>query len=117
MAHFAEVLEAGRASAVLAASIFHFGTHTVREAKEHLRAAGLPVEFFPEPKKLGQQLKLASKRRIPLALVIGSDEFAAGTAQLKDMAAETATTIAWGGDEARLVAAVQAALAARGSAG
>ena len=63
-----------------------------------LRRAGIAVEFFPEPKKLGQQLKLASKRGIPLALVIGGDEFAKGTAQLKDMVAETATTIEWGGD-------------------
>ncbi len=37
-----------------------------------LRRAGIAVEFFPEPKKLGQQLKLASKRGIPLALVIGA---------------------------------------------
>ncbi len=43
--HLAEVLRDGHASAVLAASIFHFGTHTVREAKEHLRAAGLPVRL------------------------------------------------------------------------
>jgi len=43
--HLAEVLRDGHASAVLAASIFHFGQHTVREAKEHLRAAGLPVRL------------------------------------------------------------------------
>ncbi len=43
--HLAEVLRDGHASAVLAASIFHFGAHTVREAKEHLRAAGLPVRL------------------------------------------------------------------------
>jgi len=79
-----------------------------------LRRAGLAVEFFPEPKKLGQQLKLASKRGIPAALVIGGDEFAAGTAQLKDMASETATTVAWHGDDAVLVAAVRALLATRG---
>ena len=79
-----------------------------------LRRAGIAVEFFPEPKKLGQQLKLASKRGIPAALVIGGDEFAAGTAQLKDMASETATTVAWHGDDAVLVAAVRALLATRG---
>ena len=33
----------GGADAVLAASIFHFGQHTVREAKEHLAARGVPV--------------------------------------------------------------------------
>ena len=43
--HMAEVLKQGGASAVLAASIFHFGTYTVRQAKEHLRAAGLPVRL------------------------------------------------------------------------
>jgi histidyl-tRNA synthetase len=76
-----------------------------------LRRAGIAVEFFPEPKKLGQQLKLASKRGIPAALVIGGDEFAGGTAQLKDMAAETSTTVAWHGDEQVLVAAVRSLLA------
>ncbi len=43
--HLAEVLLEGRADAVLAASIFHFGTHTVREAKEHLRSRGIPVRL------------------------------------------------------------------------
>jgi cyclase len=35
----------GHASAVLAASIFHFGTHTIPEAKAHLAAAGIPVRM------------------------------------------------------------------------
>jgi histidyl-tRNA synthetase len=77
-----------------------------------LRQAGIAVEFFPEPKKLGQQLKLAAKRGFPFALVIGGDEFAAGTAQLKQMATQTATTIEWRGDLAALVAGVQVQLAA-----
>jgi cyclase len=41
--HMYEGLTAGRASAVLAASIFHFGQHTVAEAKEYLAARGVPV--------------------------------------------------------------------------
>jgi cyclase len=41
--HLADVLREGRADAVLAASIFHFGKHTVAEAKEHLASQGLPV--------------------------------------------------------------------------
>ena len=41
--HLADVLCEGRADAVLAASIFHFGKHTVAEAKEHLASQGLPV--------------------------------------------------------------------------
>lgn len=71
-----------------------------------LRREGIAVEFFPEPKKLGQQLKLAGKRGIPFALVIGGDEFKAGTAQLKDMAAETATTIEWQGNSSLLASVV-----------
>lgn len=45
--HLVEVLRAGRADAVLAASIFHEGTYTVAEVKRHLRAAGLPVRLPP----------------------------------------------------------------------
>lgn len=43
--HLADVLRDGHASAVLAASIFHFGTFTVQQAKKHLRDAGLPVRL------------------------------------------------------------------------
>lgn len=41
--HLADVLNEGGADAVLAASIFHFGKHTVAEAKEYLASRGLPV--------------------------------------------------------------------------
>ena len=43
--HLADVVQNGRASAVLAASIFHFGTYTVRQAKEYLKSQGLPVRL------------------------------------------------------------------------
>jgi cyclase len=41
--HLAEVLLLGRADAVLAASIFHFGDHTVAEVKQYLAERGIPV--------------------------------------------------------------------------
>ncbi|GAB5560956.1 MAG: imidazole glycerol phosphate synthase subunit HisF [Synoicihabitans sp.] len=41
--HFAEALEAGRASAVLAASLFHFGELTVPQVKDYLAAHDVPV--------------------------------------------------------------------------
>jgi cyclase len=41
--HLVEGVTKGHASAVLAASIFHFGTHTIEEAHAALRAAGLPA--------------------------------------------------------------------------
>ena len=41
--HLVEGVTEGRADAVLAASIFHFGEHTVAEAKAAMAAAGVPV--------------------------------------------------------------------------
>ena len=43
--HLADALQKGKANAVLAASIFHFGTYTIRQAKEHLQKRGLPVRL------------------------------------------------------------------------
>lgn len=43
--HLADGVSSGRADAVLAASIFHFGEHTVREAKELMRARGIEVRL------------------------------------------------------------------------
>lgn len=43
--HFAEGIIDGEADAVLAASVFHFGTFTVREVKEHMAKAGIPVRL------------------------------------------------------------------------
>jgi len=45
--HFVEGIRDGHASAVLAASIFHFGEYSVRQAKEHMAKAGLPVRLDP----------------------------------------------------------------------
>jgi cyclase len=41
--HLVEGVTEARADAVLAASIFHFGEHTVAAAKAHMAAAGIPV--------------------------------------------------------------------------
>ncbi len=41
--HLVEGIRDGHATAVLAASIFHFGQHSISEAKEHMRRAGVPV--------------------------------------------------------------------------
>jgi cyclase len=43
--HLVEGVTIGGASAVLAASIFHFGTFTIRAAKEHMAAFGVPVRL------------------------------------------------------------------------
>jgi cyclase len=41
--HLVEGVTKGHASAVLAASIFHFGTHSIAEAHDALRAAEIPA--------------------------------------------------------------------------
>ncbi len=43
--HLVDGIKVGKASAVLAASIFHFGTFTIGEAKKHMAQAGLPVRL------------------------------------------------------------------------
>jgi cyclase len=43
--HLNDGVRKGHASAVLAASIFHFGTFTIRAAKQHMAAAGIPVRL------------------------------------------------------------------------
>ncbi|RDE08545.1 imidazole glycerol phosphate synthase subunit HisF [Pelagibacterium lacus] len=43
--HLVEGIKEGHAAAVLAASIFHFGTFTIGEAKAHMAAAGIPMRL------------------------------------------------------------------------
>ncbi len=43
--HLLEAITEGKADAVLAASIFHFGTHRIREVKEYLAEHGVPVRL------------------------------------------------------------------------
>lgn len=43
--HFAEGIIDGEADAVLAASVFHFGTYTVRQVKEYMASQGIPVRL------------------------------------------------------------------------
>jgi cyclase len=45
--HMVEGIRDGHATAVLAASIFHFGQFTIRQAKEHMAKAGLPMRLDP----------------------------------------------------------------------
>ncbi len=45
--HLVEGIRDGHATAVLAASIFHFGEHSIRAAKEHMARAGLPMRLDP----------------------------------------------------------------------
>jgi cyclase len=46
--HLVDGIRDGHAAAVLAASIFHFGTFTIAQAKEHMRRAGLHIRTICE---------------------------------------------------------------------
>jgi histidyl-tRNA synthetase len=67
--------------------------HDYLHVAAKLRAAGFGVEVFPEPKKLGQQLKYADRRGFKVALVAGENEFAAGNIQIKNLATTTSETV------------------------
>jgi cyclase len=47
LAHLVQAVREGHASAVLAASMFHFGQHSIGEAKSYMAGAGLPVRLDP----------------------------------------------------------------------
>lgn len=53
---------------------------------QKLRAAGIHTEVSPEVRELGRQLSFANKKGIPLAVILGPDEIAAGTVRLHDLA-------------------------------
>ncbi|WP_375314963.1 histidine--tRNA ligase [Schlesneria sp. DSM 10557] len=73
-----------------------------------LRAAGISTEVYPETKKLGKQLQYADKKGFRVALIAGSDEFAKGVWQIKDLKAGTSTTV----EEGNLIASLQSILSA-----
>jgi len=43
--HLAEGITQGKANAVLAASIFHYGKYSIKEAKQYLDSKGIPVRI------------------------------------------------------------------------
>lgn len=45
LSHFSDAIEIGKADAVLAASLFHFGTFRIRDVKQHLQECGIPTRL------------------------------------------------------------------------
>ncbi|MEM9382223.1 MAG: histidine--tRNA ligase [Planctomycetota bacterium] len=72
-----------------------------------LRAGGVGVELYPEPRKLGAQLKYADRRGFPVAVIAGSAELDSGTCQIKDLRAKESAEV----PRAELVERVRASLA------
>jgi len=76
-----------------------------------IRSAGIGVELYPEPKKLGQQLKYADRRGFRVALVAGSNEFESNTCQVKDLAGGGQENVPLEPDAASIVTAIKRLLA------
>ena len=72
-----------------------------------IRAAGIGVEVFPDPKKLGQQLKYADRRGFRVALIAGSQEFERGACQIKDLARGTKQDVPLEPDGRSVIAALR----------
>lgn len=85
--------------------------HDYLALAKHVRAAGIGVELYPDPKKLGQQLKFADRRGFRVALIAGEDELQRNQCQVKDMKTGAAIDASLAQDAADVVSAVQAILA------
>jgi histidyl-tRNA synthetase len=83
------------------------GLHDYLKLAAALRAAGIGVEVFPEPKKLGQQLKYADRRGFRVALIAGGNEFASGTIQVKDLQKARQQNVPLEPDAASVIQAVK----------
>jgi histidyl-tRNA synthetase len=62
----------------------HLGDYFALAAE--LRSAGLAVEVYPEPVKLGKQLQYADRKGFRVAIIAGERELAAGECQIKNLA-------------------------------
>ena len=60
-----------------------------------VRNAGWSAEVYPEPKKIGQQLKYADQRGFKIALIAGSQELDAGEVQIKKLSNKISTQVEW----------------------
>jgi histidyl-tRNA synthetase len=76
-----------------------------------LRAAGLAVEVYPEPVKLGKQLQYADRKGFRVAIIVGEREFAAGECQIKNLTTGHSATASLADNAAAVIAAIQAILA------
>jgi len=76
-----------------------------------LRSAGLAVEVYPEPAKLGKQLQYADRKGFRVALIAGEREFAANECQIKDLSSAESVSVPLTDDAASVIAEVKRILA------
>ncbi len=75
-----------------------------------LRGAGFNVELYPEPKKLGTQLKYADRRGFRVALIAGETEFASQQVQIKNLVTGESQTVSMAAGPADTVQTIHALL-------
>ena len=66
--------------------------HAIRLAAA-FRGQGLRVLVYPDPDKIGKQIKYADSRGIPFVAMLGGDEINAGTVTIKNLSKQTQTTL------------------------
>jgi histidyl-tRNA synthetase len=75
-----------QASADVLLAVFDRSTvPEVLKLAAELRAAGIRVEVYPEPDKLGKQMKYAATRKIRFAAILGGDEIGRGEVTIKNL--------------------------------
>jgi histidyl-tRNA synthetase len=85
---FPSVVE--RAPADVLMTVFDAGSipEALKLAGE-LRASNLRVDLYPEPDKLGKQMKYAASKQIPFVAILGADELARGEVTIKNLTTGT----------------------------
>ena len=84
--------------------------HDYLRLAARVRACGLGVEVYPEPKRLGQQLKYADRRGFRVALVAGAQEFSSGTCQVKDLRSRSSQEVSLDEQATHVVTAIRGLL-------
>ncbi|HID75519.1 MAG TPA: histidine--tRNA ligase, partial [Planctomycetaceae bacterium] len=114
LAAMEELGMAGTAATAAPVFIPYFDSRRLHEylrLASALRAAGIGTEVYPEPKRLGQQLKYADRRGFRVAVIAGEEEWQAGVCQVKDLATARQQQVPLGDDLAGLIDAVRKILA------
>jgi histidyl-tRNA synthetase len=76
-----------------------------------LRTAGLNVEVYPDPAKLGKQLQYADRKGFRVAVIAGEREFAANECQIKNLATKESTNVSLAASAAAAIAEIRRILA------
>jgi histidyl-tRNA synthetase len=81
------------AADVMVATFDEAGAPHAMRLAGHLRQAGLRVLVYPDPERIGRQIKYADSRGIPFVALLGTDEIAKGNVTVKNLAAQTQHTL------------------------